>query len=200
MNKIRNVSLSFLSVALIFLATSLSLKADKCDDCATEYDACLKRCLPLGCTQGCPIEQGICESKNCPVEYTLSNWSTFGLNFFNAKKKNIGSLGSPAGPLVVQESDFPITAAWAKACPTLDSDKRCTTDDKYRVVIEKGCHVVWYAVHFYTTGLSCGNKTPKGRAQRSAAPASKGKEIKAQGAKKTVGSSQEKAKSPGQKQ
>ena len=192
MNKIRSFSLSFVSVALIFLAISLSLKADKCDDCATEFNKCLVRCqgLPAGCNEGCSQTEDTCESKNCPVEYTLSNWSTFDLNFFTAKqKKPIGSLTSPGGPMVVQESDFPITAAWAPTCPTLD-DPKCLDNDKYRVVIEKGCHVVWYAVHFYTTGLNCGNKTPKGSVKRSSPLPSKSTESKVQGEQKPAVSSQ----------
>ncbi len=133
MNKIRNVSLSFLSVALIFLATSLSLKAAD--------------------------------------EYTLNG---FGFNLFNVNKKKIGSLRY--GPdQVVQESDFPITAALAHICPTLESNPRCTSDDKVRVVIQKkGCYNILYYPQMgppydkpYVTQQVCGKK-PKGSAQRSA--------------------------------
>lgn len=164
MNKIRNVSLSFISVALIFLATSLSLKAV---DCAAKYKQCLGSCGRIAsCVFVCNNAKSICECKDCPDEYVVV---TSGWNLFNVHKKRITGV-EKMGAMVVQENDFPITAAEPNTCPNLESDPRCTKDDKFRVVIQnKGCYVIWPSERgARATPLLCGKKISKGSAQRSA--------------------------------
>ena len=137
MNKTRNVSLSFVSVAVIFLATSQSLKAD---------------------------------------EYWLIPSGLARVNLFNFNKQKIGNMSY--GQIVVKESDFPITAASTEICPTLESDPRCTSDNKVRVVIPKGCYRIFYDPlgrppynELYTIAMDCGGK-PKGSVKRSSPPLS----------------------------
>lgn len=204
MNKKINFSLFSLLAAIIFLANSLSLKADSCDNCATAYRSCMSSCACqqecwecrencfIPCFKGCKRDvscrerclsscvrqcEGKCHcSQECPDkcskdfydctwqhcwEWALRNASVYEMNFFRHDGSKIGTRsGVSPDRLVVAETDFPITAAYAPDCPTL-SAPNCQNNDHYRYVIEvPDCYTLWYGNGFYTDRMVCWEKNP----------------------------------------
>lgn len=205
MNKIMKCSLSSLVITIVFLANSLSLQADTCDNCLKEYENCINQCAcqqgcgkcrttclssclktckedpfcrlnclpscslkckeqchcPLECQEKCDKEYSVCSEKHCR-EWVLVNKSQYEMNVFRNDGSKIGTSYGP-NPLVLAETDFPITAAYAPDCPTLNAAPKCKYDPHYSALIsDPGCYDLFYRVAFEPHKRLCFPKVPQG--------------------------------------